>query len=151
MANKSLVTSAIGLVVGAAVALLLIPSTRFTTWGIVVGDTGSPDDPSHISLPDLRMYRADQIHWQAYVTGKGTYIEFEKQIFQKMSFNSGPSGTASPASATRAIPTPSCRRLRTASGTSTGRDWRTRTPRRGFAGRTAESSSSNPDRRTARE
>jgi hypothetical protein len=87
MANKSLVTVALGLIVGAAAVLLVHPPRKpLTVWVIQVGDANGPDDPSHISLGDLEMQRTDQVEWRAYKATNLLYIEFEQQIFQNMTY-----------------------------------------------------------------
>ena len=76
MTGKSFTTAAVGLVIGAAVALLLLPpKTKFITWGIGVNSqTGAP------SLDPLEMYAVDQVHWST-ATSKYLFIETEQKIF----------------------------------------------------------------------
>ena len=86
MGNKSLVTAAVGLVVGAAAALLLVHGgTRAVTWGVTVGDPTNPDDPARVIPADLRMAPGDVAQWQAFAQ-RQVYIEFQNQIFTGMTY-----------------------------------------------------------------
>jgi hypothetical protein len=68
---------ALGVVVGAAAALLLTPTPLpSTNWGVYVGPL-----PNQLSFDPVRMGKTDTVHWAATTSSKNLAIETEQKIF----------------------------------------------------------------------